>query len=274
MIARRTVVLLVLGLTWATTARADLTPVSSSLSLTAYASVLYGSPQTSTDTQSQGGTTGPLSVSVSASSGTSYNGNPWLTVSGDASATWTDPSHAEVKFTGLGWSGYEANGDAELYQSIGWTYTFAAPGPGPVAIDYSVTASGWTYGPPLYLGLNGFYVFFGGGTTLPSNLIAKTGINSTGTIDLPVGGGGLYTVQIVPFSALFGGVGTTNEQLDGTFDFYAGPKTVAVPEMSSMTMALSISGLTAVAIALRRALPVRQPDPSQAPPDVYPTERS
>lgn len=99
------------------TAEADsITPVGSSVSLTANAQSGFVPLVTDTDSQSQGSTINPLSVAVSA-----YSAYPpfdaSLLVTGNGSATWTSPSTGEVAFTDCGWTGMHASGVAYLFNS-------------------------------------------------------------------------------------------------------------------------------------------------------------
>jgi hypothetical protein len=249
--ARRVIAVLMLGMMTTTPlAKADLVrPLASSLGLTAQASVEYGSPMTSTDSESQGTTINPLSVAVQADS--NFYNYESLSVTGTASAAWMSPSLGEVTFSNLGWESYQTNGLAYLSGSTGWTYTFADNAMGPFVINYNVTAEGSSSTNPLpFLGLIGFYVYFGTGMTPPSNAIFETGLNTSGTISLPISPG-VYTIEIQPPSNLGGGIGTTDAHMNGTFDFSIGSAPLPVPEPSSLTMVLMV-GIASAVRALKR----------------------
>jgi hypothetical protein len=107
---------------FAIAARADLiTPIHSSLSLTAQAQVGFSGTVTDTSSESQNATINTLSASVSAD--TTYRGDgSSLLVVGSGSATWASAASGEVTFTDMGWTGVRAGGHAYLYNSTGWTY--------------------------------------------------------------------------------------------------------------------------------------------------------
>jgi hypothetical protein len=252
--------LLLLGLVVAgRKAEADLlTPLTSSFALTAEAQAGYAPVDTDTDSQSQGSTINTLSVAVSAYS--SYLFSPFETsvlVTGNGSSMWTTPSQGQVTFTDIGWTTAHANGLANLSSNTGWTYTFTSNVTGSFVIDYNVTAQGTSsIGPPIFSGLNGFYIYEGLGSTPPGNATLETGLNTSGEVALPITAGNIYTVEIQPFANIQLGIGTRDVYTGGTFDFGVQSQHIlqTVPELSSMSMTIIITALVGVAIAVKRHL--------------------
>ncbi len=250
-------ILLLIAMT--SVARADLlSPIDSSLSLTAQSRVGFSSMVTDTSSQLQNAAINALSASVSAYS--TSNGpaeGASLLVVGSGSAAWASGSAGAVTFTNMGWTGVRAGGQAYLFNSTGWTYSFTSNVTGNFVIDYSVSAAGTSTTTPLPLfGLNGFYVFAGSGLTPPDNTTLTTGLNTVGEFVIPIVSGSTYTVQIHPEANIAGGIGTTDARMDGTFDFgiqggEIGIQSV-VPEPSSFTIVLLVCALAVPALAFRR----------------------
>lgn len=243
-------------------ASADLiTPINSSLSLTAQSQVGFSDTVTDTSSESQNATINALSASVSAYSTYPGNGSSLL-VEGSGSASWASGSAGEITFTDMGWTGVRAGGHAYLFNSTGWTYTFTSNVTGDFEIDYAVSASGTSTTTPLPLfGLIGFYVYAGAGLTAPDNTNMETGLNTGGEFLIPIVPGGTYTVQVIPNANLAGGIGSTDAHMNGTFDFGVQGGNIGiqsvVPEPSSFTVVLLVSALVVPVIAFRSRLPAQ-----------------
>ena len=231
-------------------ARADLTPLSSSFALTASAQAGFSPTTAYTNSQSQGSTIDPLAATVSANSiYLPIKENLLATAAG--SATWATPSTGQVTFTNVGWSDTIGNGNANLSGNTGWVYSFVSDVTGSFVINYSVAAQGTsaTTSNPLF-GLNGFYVFEGPGLLAPQNATFETGLNTSGSASLAIAAGQTYTVQINDEANISAGIGTTNSHMDGTFDF--GVQNISAPEPSSALTVLVVSALVGVTTLMKR----------------------
>jgi hypothetical protein len=251
-------------LVFGASAKADLIIAeSSSLALTANAQAIFSPNNTDTASESQGLTINPLTVAVSAQS--IYNGyNEDLKATANGSATWTSASVGTVTFTNVGWSDTVGDGNVNLDTNTGWIYTFRSNVTGSFVINYDVTAHGTssTTTNPLF-GLNGFYLYEGAGLAPPQNATFQTGLNTSGAVSLAITSGQTYTVQIQNFANLSGGIGDTENSMDGTFDFdvqATGGQTLAVPAPSSLNVA--IFSILAVAIIKLNPWRSRPPAPS------------
>jgi len=229
------------------TAQADLiSPSDSTFALTAESKLGNSATVTDSDSESQGSTHHSMSVGVLASSVAS---NGLLLVSGSGSAKWNSASNGEVRFSNLGWTSINAHGAADLSQNVGWVYTFVSNVTGSFNINYNVTAHGTslTNNNPL-VGLNGFFLYEGAGSTAPTKATDQIGLNTMGTSSMALTAGKTYTVEIQNFANLFQNIGTTNAHMNGTFDF----SVVAAPEPSSLSVTIAMCCLGGIAALAKR----------------------
>ena len=223
------------------TAKADVTPVSSTLTLTAQADATQGGAggQTQTNSQSQGATVNPLNASVDVTDLSPTDSSIWVRTVGTGDATWVDPSHGSVHFSNNGWT--SANvlaGAANLYNTQ-FSYNFLANTSGSFAIDYTIAVSSSNTDS---FGLNGFYFSFTGGSTNDSRQLLNPGWQSniyvpsfSGTIVETLSAGTTYALTITSASNISGGLATRTASMDGLFNF--GSTGLVVPEPSSLLSA-------------------------------------
>jgi hypothetical protein len=239
------------------TAQADLiSPSHSTFALTAESQLGNSATVTHSDSQSQGSTLHSMSVGVSADSINIPN-HSLLLVTGNGSATWNSASNGEVTFSNVGWTSINAHGSADLSPNVGWVYTFVSNVTGSFNINYTVAAKGLSatnISNPL-VGLNGFFLYEGAGSTAPTKPTDQisvpsmgTTFSTTGTTSLALTAGKTYTVEIQNFANLFQNIGTTDSHMNGTFDF----SVVAAPEPSSLSVTIAICCLGGIAALAKR----------------------
>ncbi|HLO86798.1 MAG TPA: PEP-CTERM sorting domain-containing protein [Nostocaceae cyanobacterium] len=201
---------------------------SSSLRLEAEADAGSGLV-TDIDSDSQFGTTNPLSVSVRA---LATSGNARVLSQGSATATWTNSSEGVVNFSNLGWTTTGVNsGSATLFRGLDWSYEFVSDATGFFTLDYNTSDSGTNT-----FGLNGFNFLWSG----PGG-DAFVGTSNSGTIQRAIFAGQTYTVGLRNQANIFGGLGTRESYLNGRFNWKI--DTAAVPEPSAMLGVLAFSAL-------------------------------
>ncbi|MFI5460344.1 MAG: PEP-CTERM sorting domain-containing protein [Isosphaerales bacterium] len=207
------------------------------------------------DSQSQGSTINSFSVTASALA--TYPPNQSILATAAGSATWTDASQGQVTFTNVGWTSVNANGSADLSGDTGWKYSFISNVTGFFVVDYTVTAQGTSSNNPPLFGLNGFFIYGGPGQSSLGNVFDTTGLNASGYFALAIAPASSYWVQIQDSANIFGALGTSNADMNGTFNFgfqtesgsNGGP---SVPEPSSWIMMMIGLGFAGYAIARRR----------------------
>ncbi len=209
-------------------------PISSTLSLTAFA---QAGPESATDTQSASWTTPlqPLSVSVRARAN-DVVGEGYAEAFGSAQATWAaDGLSGNVTFT-IGWD--TANGYASAVDLRGsggdWRYTFVADTDGVFSIDYSVTASGNSFG------LWGWFVRWDGlGGDILTTLDAFNP-SLVGSASRPLTAGQTYTIALQNNANLSGPDGLfSSASMDGLFNWRIVPTVNQVSEPSALALLLT-----------------------------------
>jgi len=207
------------------------------------------------DSQSQSSTIN--SFSVTASSLATYPPDQSILATAAGSATWTDASQGQVTFTNVGWTSVNAIGSADLAGGTGWKYSFTSNVTGYFVVDYTVTAQGTSSNNPPLFGLNGFFIYGGLGQSSQGNVYDTTGLNTSGQVALAITPASSYWVQIQDSANIFGAPGTSDEHMNGTFNFGVqtepgGNGGQSVPEPSSWIMMMFGLGFAGYANARRR----------------------
>lgn len=213
-------------------------PVSSSLGLTANATISPSPTVFDADSDSQGATTNPLSVAVSAVG----SGSPGAVVaSGDATASWTGTAVGQVLFDNLGWESVGLTSGGAGFGGDGWRYSFTADGDGSISLDYLTATSGTTSSG---ISSSGFIVLF------DSVFVGVTGTNGSGNFTLPTVGGNTHEIHVsLAGGGIGGNLGTRTTFLSGTFDFEI--TSAVVPEPASCSL-LAMGAIGLMAVGRRR----------------------
>jgi hypothetical protein len=197
-------VISVLG--WAISAHPLPVPIESSLEMEAMANA-GGETVTDTDSDVQDGTINPLSILVSAPA---ISGSASVLTTGAGSAIWDGPGKGHVQLFGIGWVTKDvSSGFAAVFTGTDWIYTFIADKDGFFILKFTVTGAGSDT-----FGLNGFNFIWsgpGGNDFMP--------LESSGTITRPITAGDTFTVNIKNQANIFGGLGTRDARMKGTFEW-------------------------------------------------------
>lgn len=245
-----TIVMLFLGFS----NKAFATPVSATLEFHAEAilSEFDGITETShvidSQTNSWGTLLDPLNVSVSANAS---DPDQFITVSGNASATWGSGGNSgNVLFQNFGFSGDAHNYTADLRNGFDdniWSYTFIADSDGffSMTYDVSVVDAIGTFGS---FGLRGWDIQWNGaGSGL--SLMDAVDPTANGVFLRPVVAGQFYTVGLNGGPSVGSGSSLNEEfskHVQGNFNFAISP----VPEPSMIVLLLV--GLMALSIFYRK----------------------
>ncbi len=232
------------------------TPISATLEFHAEAilSEFDGITETShiidSQTNSWGTLLDPLNISVSANAS---DPDQFITVSGNASATWGSSGNSgSVIFQNFGFSGDAHNYTADLRNGLDndiWTYTFIADSDGffSMTYDVSVVDAIGTFGP---LGLRGWDIqWSGAGSGL--SLMDSFDPTANGVFLRPVVAGQFYTVGLNGGPSVGSGSSLNEEfskHIQGNFNFAISP----VPEPSMIV--LMIVGILTLSVFYRRGM--------------------
>lgn len=240
------------------------TPISASMSLTGLAqldcptktypcsnSAFY---TTNTGSAAWGTLLDPLNVVADAAITNPTTGAS-LTVSGSASATWTNGgNNGTISFDNYGWTTTGASSaDTEEYASLktggpDWTYTFLADASGNFTMDFNVVGSGNLFG---LWGWNILWSGPGGGLllTIPDALNPDV---TNGIFVRSILAGQTYTVGLQNGSTIkSSGKTFADGSMDGVFTFIIDPPVPGpVPEPGSI--ALLVASLASLGVLRRR----------------------
>ena len=243
----------------ATSARAGVVAVDSSVSLTGVAQVnnldnttMVSDPQS----QSQGATLNALGITSSATSVTP-DGLQSIMAGGTLSASWVDASQGTFVATNVGWTSQNVgDGSASTNAGTNFVYDFTVDANSVITVNYLVQPSA---NDTSTFGLWGIQASVDGNIANPSNADDPSSSGVATYFITP----GFHTLSCFNNANLSGGVWTSVTQMDGTFAF----NIQAVPEPATLLMA-GLGGLVVLGYrGLNRARRIHPPpDPAAARP--------
>ena len=194
---------------------------------------------TGSDLDSQGAATGPLSAGFSISSSNGGSPNRSISLNASGSASFTNSAAGSVTLH-HDWQATNVNVGLIEQINSGFSYTFIADGDGQLTLNWDVDSTG-----------NDAFWFAGFFSDQPGPF-SSFDPNTTGSVVFDIDVGNTYTLNIVTFYQAMGGIGNSNTQTTGVFDWsmaLVAPPTAA-PEPASL--ALLGLGLAGLGLARRR----------------------